>query len=503
MELRSSHFVLLTDLEQAEAQRISAELERLYDLLAAAILPHQQAPRFETRAVVFKNAEDWMEFSSGYAGGLFRSRLPDDVDPLPTLMSRGAISRELRTTLAHELTHRMCRVALGRHSTWLGEGLAQYYSTIAGEPKKPIVGETDPLVAASGSIRGTPNSVISRGELIGAGDLPRASELITKSASAFYSGGFERGVAPSFEQLRAVRNNYAASWALVHMLMHSGSDYAARFRAILGAPQGREKKGGELEGLVASVDKARLDADLLGYLGGHIPWHQRFDDPAPPLSELGVRKLTEPQILVLWARLEGFQGARAKEHLARAYDAYPREPDVLLWTGRYLAAHGDFIQAERRFQAALALESDRGDVLLALSYLYRDPKNNWAPGVREAGLRRTLDALERVAKTGRELNAVALDRLFNSDSQGALAPSARACQAAIDCWDCCHTAAAAAYASGSLARALELELEAASRISEYEPAEAARLVDETLGRFKAELGGAPASRSLPKLFIPD
>jgi tetratricopeptide (TPR) repeat protein len=501
LELRSKHFTTFTDLDRAEAARVVAELEQKYALLDAALLRGSAAPHFTTRVVVLRTQDEGIEFL-GNAGGKFRPQLADDIEPMPTLIVAGQLSPFARTSLAHELTHRLSRVALGSLPTWLSEGLAQYYSTIGGDPSAPVVGESDPVnVAASGSVRGTPSALILGGELIQVAHLPKASALIALDREAFYAKAFDGG-RPAYEAERASKHHYLTAWALVHFLLHADHDYAAKFRATFDSRKPGRSTGLELQALLGAVSAPRLDRDFLAYVEEPIPWRERSDPPAPEVPELVVRELRDGETLTLWARLDGFHGkdaARARQRLARAFELAPEDPDVLLWTGRYLAGTGDFRTAEARFKKAKALEPERGEILMALSDLYLDRRNNFAPGEREAGRRETVQALHRVARSAGELDLLAVHALLSSDGSDALSLAERACKAGPDCWVCFHTAAVAAYAKGDIARAVALEGDALALLPEWSGAHPARVVRETFERFRAEANGAPRGSTSPTL----
>ncbi len=341
-ELHSEHFSLSSDLNERDAVTVLAEYEHVYDLLAEVIMHGGYLPPFETQALVFRTENELRPFIPPNMGGVYMPHLPNEPQGPPTLLVFGTLSPFGRTLFAHELTHRFNFVALGEMSTWLNEGLAEYYSTVRGEISAPVVGESDPMNAvAAGSVRGSVGDVVYQGLLLRASSLPAASELVRMDRTAFYGKSFDGEGPSSYEEEQRQQRNYAASWMLVHLLMHASTDYAARFRELLAKPDHRST-GSELDALLMGVPAARLDRDFAAHLQETIPWREAHLSPRKPPEGYQVRTLKDAELLTLWARLDDFDGpnaARAGKRLRDAAQFAPGDAQAEQWLARFEQRH--------------------------------------------------------------------------------------------------------------------------------------------------------------------
>jgi len=158
---------------------------------------------------------------------------------------------------------------------------------------------------------------------------------------AFYGESFVGNAPSSYEEEERQRRNYAASWMLVHLLMHSSADYAVQVRELLAQPK-HARTGYAIDALLRSVPEKRLDADLAAYLEQTIPWRQTHLNPRQPRAGYELRALNDAEVLTLWARLDDFDGpnaARAERRLREARQAAPGDPQVDLWFGRFVQRH--------------------------------------------------------------------------------------------------------------------------------------------------------------------
>jgi hypothetical protein len=298
----SQHFTVLTDLDADAALALTAELERTYALLAAAT--RYAAERVQsTRVIALHSDAERRRFIPANSAGYYTSSLPEEDSLVPTLLIAGGYSPFVRTLLAHELAHRFNHASLGGMPMWLNEGLAQYYSTIRGEPGRPVLGDPDPeYVVASGSVRGMPAHVIVQGFPVLASTLPPPSVLLGLDRAAFYAEGVARG----YDQDTAKEANYAAAWLLVHLLLHTHADYAQEFQSALEGTASH-RLGARLADIVASVEPERLDGDFRAYLRRPIPWHQQSSPRAPNPPGVKLELLPEPEVRALWDRLDALK----------------------------------------------------------------------------------------------------------------------------------------------------------------------------------------------------
>ncbi len=298
----SEHFTVLTDLDADAALTLTAELERTYALLATATgYGGERVQR--TRVVALATDAERRRFLPGNAAGYHTASLPGEDAPVPTLLIAAEFSPFVRTLLAHELAHRFNHDMLGGMPLWLNEGLAQYYSTIRGDPGQPVLGDPDPVnVVASGSVRGMPAHVLVKGMPMLASTLPPPSVLLGLDRAAFYAEGVARG----YDHDIAREANYAAAWALVHLLLHTHADYAQEFQSALEGTASHTL-GARLVAIVASVEPERLDSDFRAYLRRPIPWRQHSSPRAPHPPGVKLELLADPEVRELWDRLDALK----------------------------------------------------------------------------------------------------------------------------------------------------------------------------------------------------
>jgi Flp pilus assembly protein TadD len=308
--------------------------------------------------------------------------------------------------------------------------------------------------------------------------------------------------------MMAMARNYAASWMLLHMLLHEDFPYAVEFRRRFEHRNQQQGTGAALDRILLDQLPSELDRDLAAYLNSAIRWRQRHRPAAPPLKELEIRALSESDTLLLWAGLDDFKGAqssRAQRRLLAAKEAAPGDPEADFWLGRWHARQAGAQAAVEHYKSALQVKPNEPRYLLALAAVYCGgaSKDVWPKNEREARLEKVMMALEKTAKTPRQLNAVATYRLVRADYPGATELSRRARESAPDCWECFHTSAAAAFMADDHAQAIQLQKGALSRLPEGTPPEVVEAVEETLRRYRNWNPRAGKARKLPRLVMPE
>jgi tetratricopeptide (TPR) repeat protein len=504
--LQSKHFRVTSDLDEGEANRVIGGFEETYGLLGEAVFGVTAAPSFQTSAVIFDNHQDLNDFIGEGFDGMYMPSLPNDVEPAPIMLAAGTLSPFARLTFAHELTHRFNHVALGPTPTWLNEGLADYYSTIRSDHGKPVLGEIDPRYMCTPD--GLGDLVCWEYDKLPGQSLPTASQVMALDRVGFYGESTLESGRDSWEQKRKRAANYGASWLLVHLLMTSSQDYAQEFRRVLAGPPSGEK-GAKLADVVSRVPKAQLDGDFKRYLKQGIPWRQHHL-PAPPApSDLERRTLSNSEVLLLWARIDSFNGkfrARALERLNQAHQSGDAgdDGDAFFWLGRYYQVQEKSAQAEEQYKLALSLKPGNAEYLYGLLDLYwRGQGKAWVDAARSDQVKQTVAELTRSAHTGAQLNAVAAHQLLSNDVQTALATSEKACAASPDCWPCFHNYAAALFEVGRRNEALDAEREALSRMPEGTGARLVTMVTRSVTYYEtAATGGSVPSDWSPGLVAP-
>ena len=197
VEARSTHFVVLTDSSERDAQRLASQFERMH-LVFHTLFPtkgDESDPPIRVLALKDRQGMEALEPES-YLGkgkvdltGLF-VRAPEKNYILVRLDGKG---QHAFSTVYHEYTHYMLRKAVSL-PLWLNEGLAQFYENTDIDDKAAWVGQANAARL----------QYLNRNEL-----LPMAALLAIDSKSSVYHD----------EQMGSVF--YAESWALTHYLIVS------------------------------------------------------------------------------------------------------------------------------------------------------------------------------------------------------------------------------------------------------------------------------------------
>lgn len=262
-ELVTPHFVLDTDLSASDARERIADYERSQEVL----LEHLHAPApAPTRVVLFARWRDFAKLnpdSSDYIRGYFNDG-GDAVHRQPLIVMHAGSA----TLFRHELFHRFFRERIPDPPTWLDEGLAVFYSTIAVEKDRVVVGE-----------RGWP-----RGRSV---ELP----VLFAAAPNVFSG----------PQGQAYDDTAAA---LVSLLRDRSWPYHERFdRYVDALVAGTQHEAAWAESF-GDVSLRRLQEDLWIYrrelrVDTIEASPHRAPDPPPPT----VRVLSDGEVHVLWLLL--------------------------------------------------------------------------------------------------------------------------------------------------------------------------------------------------------
>jgi tetratricopeptide (TPR) repeat protein len=490
VELRSQHFTLVSDLDEADASHVIASFEETYDLLGSVVFGGSAVPSFSTNALIFESPTDLNQFIGEGFGGMYIPSLPNDAEPSPTLLASGTLSPFARLAFSHELTHRFNHVALGPTPTWLNEGLADYYSTLRSDHGQPVSGEIDPRYMCTPD--GLGDLECYRYEKLPGRQLPSASEVIALDRSEFYGTDTLESGHATWEQKQKRSKNYGVAWLLVHMLMHGKQGYAQEFRRALAAPPSPEK-GQSLAKVLSQVSPAQLDRDFRDYLKQAIPWRQHHAALPEPPANLERHALSDAQVNLWLARLDSFEGkfaTRARQRLNAANQSPAgAQPDgaASFWLGRYSQLHDhNPVQAARHYRQALEREPGNPEYLYGLVDLYWSAQSGltWLEATRSVNVGQAVTALSKTARSPRQLNAVAAYQLFGGDLSGALRSSEQACKSGLDCWPCFHNRAAALFASGQAAEAVGAERTALDGLPEDAPPLMAKLLSDAVNFYE-------------------
>jgi len=344
------------ELYTTESETVAREALLHFELVRAFFEHHGKAlrpPPGPIRIVGFRSVDEYRPYSPvGFATAHYQAAPERESIVISSLASASY------PAAVHEFVHLLVRHAGWNPPLWLGEGLAELYSTLEPLPRETIrMGDPPP-----GHLR-----VLRERPWL---DLEAL--LAADRTSPYYS---DPRLAPLF---------YAQSWALTHMLAFSDSyrrDFPSLVSRLAGGagvvfhrPLAEVRK--DLESYVA---KNQLPSEILG-LNRELP---ALRPVVRPVEDLEWGLVLAEQLAGLGSGLEA--GKRAYEDLGRRYPARS-EPSVAL--GYLALGRGNLEEARRQFAQAVELRST--DVKLYLDYADLASGNPDSVD-RAAILRRALD----------------------------------------------------------------------------------------------------------------
>lgn len=437
-ELRSEHFILRTNLDRNEAKIRSRQLERMHDALAQAIsvvLPHHPTPSDQIEVVHFSHPMQLEEFVGESTSG-FMSKDQGGVFIASSETESGKGRDHL---LMHELTHRFLAAQVDRYPRWLTEGLAGFYESLVIRNENIVVG-------------GLPIGY-SRIWFGNSGFLPSLAQLRKMSAQTFYAAKKKHG-------------NYFASWRLIHFLTNGSSERYQRFRhytgsLVSGVP---EAKAWQL-----SFGGARDMSDLVRQYRGSRRIGKRvvaYSEPEIPAPE--VRKLSDGEVHVLWARMSAFRqgdpgdlgkknSKRRHTEIAEAKNHDPEYSEITYWQVA-LAAPGDRVSQREELWRYVRSKKVSARALLTLVQLEFETMGS-STSARKAvlALAPIVKRLELVATNGHELNMIAWYYAMANKPKDGLDYAERSVRRAPSCAGCLDTYALLLYQVGRSDLALRVQ----------------------------------------------
>jgi len=333
-----------TSAPPGRAAEIAAELQAIRDtLVAGSVMKCAFSGGDDRIMVTVLSDSEFGDIATRNTAGMYRhwpiSWLPEYEGQLilPDDMGRGA-----RQLYQHELTHHMIAACFPNVPVWLGEGLAKFLETVVVDGDELLVG-IPPFAILR---RTTPHATVYRGVqviVLPSYLLPPLRSVLAMPSEQFY-------LRHAHDSLRMAAN-YAAAWALVHMLELGSGDLHERFTAFLG-------------GL------SRLDADPAALLAKHFEgvdlqarfntyvWHGempyvRLAARAPRRAAARVRSMSAGDAHVHWAWLwagvhdEDDRRRRVAEHLAAAREDPASRARAHLMAAALLVRDEDQHGAER------------------------------------------------------------------------------------------------------------------------------------------------------------
>lgn len=259
-EARTEHVHLETDTGRERAAEAAEQLEDLHRALTLAFYRCAERDQSAIEVTLLSREDEYLELAPDTAGVYLHGT--DGVLVLPPRVLTADVGLDERTAVfAHELTHRFVRACFPNAPVWLHEGLAKVFETVRIRFGRVVVGRpayrfTDSPYTELRWEDGATQAYFPRSAL------PDATTLVSMPRAAFYSGALR--MLPGDTHVSVRTANYAAGWALVHLLA-MGPDPAlrSRFRAYLGSLEASpEPRAGTFAAAFAGVD---LDRRLAAY----------------------------------------------------------------------------------------------------------------------------------------------------------------------------------------------------------------------------------------------
>jgi tetratricopeptide (TPR) repeat protein len=334
VKARSTHFVVLTDAGERDAQRVASQFERMH-LVFHTLFPtkgDESDPPIVVLAVKDRKGMESLEPEAYLGRGKvelsgFFVRAPEKNYILLRLDAKG--DRGF-STVYHEYTHYMLR-KVGWLPLWLNEGLAQFYENTDIDDKNAWVGQAD----------------LARLRYLNRNDLmPIATLLRIDCGSPYYHD----------EQTGSVF--YAESWALTHFLIvgdwmegtHRIRDYAQLLAQGEDAATAAERAFGDLDKLQAALAEYLMQRRFMYFM---VPATLAAGD-----ATLEVRAVKTAEVDAVRADVQVYteRGKDARMLLESVLRDDPKNALAHETMGGLLYREGDIAGAQRWYGEAAKLD---------------------------------------------------------------------------------------------------------------------------------------------------
>lgn len=380
-EVRSRHFVVKTDLPIDLATEVSNRAETA----RAALLTVLGAPSFETaqptELITFERTVDFRAAYPRKAGGAAAARLAVDIEHMPVVVMDGFFPYTAQTTLVHELTHQVIQRHNASIPWWIGEGVAEYFSTLHVEDNAVIIGESPGDVGISH----LPDEYVAIGRKGVQRWIPR--EKMPTLNDVFSCIDLPTGDAQPAAQYEGARRFI--------QVLHGDNQpsFAPRFQQMLGlilqGKPGNEAFAVAYKGVLMSEMEQAYSASL----NDPYDYPTKIAFTPPRLAAPVVRPLPDDEVHLIWARLRGSTDSKAAgyDEAEKGLKETPGSAALL----RFLAAQ--FVRGEETIPFRAEVErylnqpsQDPRDILLQMGwFLRKEAKNNTPQKDRmEAALQR-------------------------------------------------------------------------------------------------------------------
>jgi hypothetical protein len=362
LELTSKHYVMRTDLGANDADEVLEDFERVYssieDLWAfhdvgnAVVAFEVRDPTTGTKRLVdrkptgpieivlFDSREEFREFDDRSDGSF---TVPDDWDPLPSVVTYVETVAQLHVTLQHEIAHRFIRFYYPQAPTWLSEGLASYYGALQIKGGRAWLGLAPyqfgiPVLSA----------------------IPSASRLLASDSQSFYLRN-DLAARWSDVDIRKQRlYNYAGAHALVQLLKNGGGEYRRRWQNYLFfLVEGRSAQEAWQEAY-GDLPMERLEDDYRALLSARDRAVLTVTYEPHPAKIEHTRTMRPAEVHRLRARLlrrrPGVRVEEVQHEIDAALHHEPHDPEAVYLSARLSLMHGRRAEAEQRIREAMRLD---------------------------------------------------------------------------------------------------------------------------------------------------
>lgn len=239
VQVRSDTFIVKSSAGEQRAQRVLRELENFHQLLGTFVFKTSQLPELPMEVLLVGDQETLDELAPEYDGK--KTQLAAYYQPGQDrdfiVLNGRAFPQTLDSIVYHEITHYFLSRALVHRSTWLNEGMAEYFAMADIDENEVYLGQISP----------------ERLQVLRNAKLLSLKEFFAVDRDSMYYN--ERQKANVF---------YAQAWAFVHFLMHGR--HSLSFKLYL-----EELTRSEPEILdYLNVSERELESEFLIYLSSFM-----------------------------------------------------------------------------------------------------------------------------------------------------------------------------------------------------------------------------------------
>ncbi len=322
----SANFTLIGDASERDIRQVALQFEQFRETIGRLLPAARVPPETPTIVYVFSSDKAYRPYKPLYKGkpmdvaGYFVR--PPDASFVAMSVERG---QEGFPIIFHEYTHLLLSHAIKSPPIWLGEGLAEYYSTFR--------------LVANGRQAQIGRPIEHHVLLLREHFLPLADLLAVDRQSPLYNEGDARSIL------------YAESWAWIHFLLMGEPPRTRQLMALVNG----QLAGTPVEAAFRSAfgaDPATLQAELLRYVRGaaYRSVLFTFDAKVSPSDHMKASTLTQAETDAAEGDLL-VQVGRLDEAETRLSTAMQRDPGL----ARTLTALGSLRLRQQRRQDGLEL----------------------------------------------------------------------------------------------------------------------------------------------------